>query len=162
MYACWFLCLLTAVLSLTGGSAAAPCAEGRLTFQIVRTVGEEVLWESPVNPGDHFTIEYRHSSDHTPVRDRFTIGDEGEITLVEESYLWYGAGLESHPGMGITDFSGEWTRVRMQRVFHRFLLRVGEVANHVLTLHGREMPLLSIARGRESIWIRVTENIKVR
>lgn len=162
MYACWFICLLTAVLSLTGGSAAAPCAEGRLTFQIVRTVGEEVLWESPVKRGDRFTIEYRHSSDHTPVRDRFTIGDDGEIILVEESYLWYGAGLESHPEMGKTDFSGEWTRVRMQRVFPRFLLRVGEVANHVLTLHGREIPLLSIARGRESIWIRVKGNVKIQ
>jgi len=159
---CRILCLFLTLLSLAGQAPAASCAEGSLTFQIVRTVGEEVLWESPVKRGDHFTIEYRHSSDHTPVRDLFTIGDEGEIILVEESYLWYGAGLESHPDVGKTDFSGDWTRVRMHRPFPRFLLRVGEVANHVLTLHGREIPLLSIARGRESVWIRVTGNAKVR
>jgi len=133
-----------------------------MTFQIVRTVGEEVLWESPVKRGDLFTIEYRHSSDHTPVRDLFTIGDEGEIILIEESYLWYGAGLESHPDVGKTDFSGDWTRVRLHRPFPRFLLRVGEVANHVLTLHGRDMPLLSIAKGRDSVWIRTTKSVNKR
>ncbi len=159
---CRIFCLLLAILFLAGGVSVGPCAAGHLTLQIVRTVGEELLWESPVERGDHFTIEYRHSSDLTPVRDLFRIGNEGEIVLIEESYLWYGAGLESHPEMGKTDFSGEWTRVRMQRAFPRFLLRVGEVANHVLTLHGREIPLLSIARGRESIWIRVKRNVKIQ
>jgi len=159
---CRILCLLLTLLSLAGQAPAAFCAEGSMTFQIVRTVGEEVLWESPVKRGDFFTIEYRHSSDHTPVRDLFTIGDEGEIILIEESYLWYGAGLESHPDVGKTDFSGEWTRVRLHRPFPRFLLRVGEVANHVLTLHGRDVPLLSIAGRRESVWIRTTKSVDKR
>jgi len=156
------LSVLLVILSIAGGAAANACAGEGLTFQIVRTVGEEVLWESPVRRGEHFTIAYRHSSDHTPVRDLFRIGDEGEIVLIEESYLWYGAGLESHPDVGKTDLSGDRTRVRMHRPFPRFLLRVGEVANHVLTLHGQDIPLLSIARGRESIWIRVTGSVKIR
>ena len=156
------LCLLPILLSLTFPSAPASRAEEGLTFQIVRTAGEEVLWEAPVRRGDCFTIEYRHSSDHTPVRDLFRIGPEGEIVLLEESYQWYGAGLESHAGMGATDFSQEWTRIRMKRVLPRFLLRVGEVAEHVLTIHGRKVPLLSIAKGRESVWIRVREDAKIR
>jgi len=156
------LCLLLTLLFLAGQAPAASCPEGSMTFQIVRTVGEEVLWESPVKRGDLFTIEYRHSSDHTPVRDLFTIGDEGEIILIEESYLWYGAGLESHPDVGKTDFSGDWTRVRLHRPFPRFLLRVGEVANHVLTLHGHDVPLLSIAKGRDSVWIRTTKSVNKR
>lgn len=154
------LSLITLILA--GTVSAAPCTEGHLTFQIVRTTDEGVLWESPVKAGDSFLIEYRHSSDHTPVRDLFTIGGCGEIVLVEESYLWYGAGLESHPDVGKIDFSGDWTRVRLNRPFPRFLLRVGEAANHVLTLHGRAIPLLSIAKGRESIWIRVTGSIQIR
>jgi hypothetical protein len=133
-----------------------------MTFQIVRTVGEELLWESPVEPGDYFTIDYRHSSDHTPVHDLFRIGSDGQIVLIEESYRWYGAGLESHPDVGKTDFSGEWTRVRLHRPFPQFLLRVGEVANHVLTLHGQDVPLLSIAKGGDSIWIRATKSVNKR
>lgn len=159
---CKIICLLLALLSLAGQAVAVGPREESLTFQIVRTAGEEVLWESPIKPGDLFTIEYRHSSDHTPVRDLFTIGDEGEIILIEESYLWYGAGLESHPDVGKTDFSGDWTRVRLHRPFPQFLLRVGEVANHVLTLHGRDVPLLSIARGRDSVWIRTKKGAKIR
>ena len=115
-----------------------------------------MLWQSSAKPGDHFTIEYRHSSDHTPVRDLFRIGEDGEIVLIEESYRWFGAGLESHPDVGKTDFSGNWTRVRMQRVFPCFLLRVGEVTDQILTIHERKVPLLSIAKGRESVWIRTT------
>ncbi|MBU1965680.1 MAG: DUF1850 domain-containing protein [Proteobacteria bacterium] len=145
-------------LPLAASAFAGSAAEQGLTFQIVRTAGEEVLWESPVKPGDYFTIDYRHSSDNTPVHDLFQIGSDGLIVLIEESYRWYGAGLESHPDVGKTDFTGEWTRVRMRRAFPRFLLRVGEVADHVLTIHGRKLPLLSIARGRESVWIRVTGN----
>ncbi|MFH1080195.1 MAG: DUF1850 domain-containing protein [Pseudomonadota bacterium] len=156
------LCLLLTLLSLAGQTQAASCVKESMTLQVVRTVGEAVLWESPVKRGDHFTIEYRHSSDHTPVRDLFIIGDEGEIILIEESYLWYGAGLESHPGMGKTDFSADWTRVHRHRVIPRFLLRVGEVANHVLILHGREIPLLSISRGRDSVWIRTTKSVDKR
>ncbi len=154
--------LLLITLILAGTASAAPCTEGCLTFQIVRTADEEAIWESPVKAGEAFLIEYRHSSDHTPIRDLFTIGDCGEIVLVEESYLWYGAGLESHPDVGKIDFSGDWTRVRLNRPFPRFLLRVGETANHVLTLHGQAIPLLSIAKGKESLWIRVTGNVQIR
>lgn len=148
--------LLLMLALLMGSASAGSPANGDLLFQIVRTEGERVLWQASARPGDHFTIEYRHSSDHTPVRDLFRIGDDGEIVLIEESYQWYGAGLESHPDVGKTDFSGNWTRVRVQRVFPRFLLRIGEITDQVLTIHDQKVPLLSIAKGRESVWIRTT------
>jgi len=156
---CKIICLLLTLLSLAGQAAAVTPTEESLTFQIVRTAGEEVLWESPVTPADYLTNNYRHSSDNRPVHDLFEIGSDGLIVLIEESYRWYGAGLESHPDVGKTDFTGEWTRVRLHRPFPRFLLRVGKVANHVLTLHGRDVPLLSIARGGDSIWIRATKSV---
>jgi len=154
--------LLLILLFLAGQASADSPAGGDLTFQIVRTNGEQVLWESSAKPGDRFTINYRHSSDHTPVRDLFTIGVEGEIILIEESYRWYGAGLESHPDVGKIDFSGDWTRVRLYRSFDQFLLRIGRVANQVLTFQGRDVPLLSISKGGDSVWIRTTKNANRR
>jgi hypothetical protein len=161
-FVCRIICFLLAVLGLAGQASPGFCEQQSLVLQIVRTAGEEVLWESPVKRGDSFTIDYRHSSDHTPVRDIFRIGDEGEIVLIEERFRWHGAGLESHPAAGHIDFPEGWTRVRMHRTLPRFLIRVGEVANHTLTFRGREIPLLSIAKGRDSLWIRVTRRADVR
>ncbi len=154
--------LLLMLALLTGSASNGFPADGDLLFQIVRTEGEKVLWEAAARPGDHFTIEYRHSSDHTPVRDLFRIGEDGEIVLIEESYRWFGAGLESHPDAGEIDFSGDWTRVRLNRPFPRFLLRVGKIANQILTFQGRDVPLLSISKGGDSVWIRATKNASSR
>jgi len=100
-------------------------------------------------------MDYRHSSDHTPVHDVFRITEDGEILLIEESYLWYGAGLAFHPADGIMTAAGDWTRVLLCRKFPLFLLRVGEVANQVLSVKERKVPLLQIAHGGEQVWIRV-------
>ena len=154
--------LLLMLALLTGSTSNGFPADGDLLFQIVRTEGEKVLWEAAARPGDHFTIEYRHSSDHTPVRDLFRIGEDGEIVLIEESYRWFGAGLESHPDAGEIDFSGDWTRVRLNRPFPRFLLRVGKIANQIMTFQGRDVPLLSISKGGDSVWIRATKNASSR
>jgi len=113
------------------------------------------LWEAPVGAKMRFTIDYRHSSDHTPVHDVFQVTEEGEIVLIEENYLWYGAGLAFHPADGIMDLSDERTRILLYRKFPHFLLRVGEVAEQVLTVNGQAMPLLQIAKGRELVWIRI-------
>ena len=154
--------LLLMLALLMGSASAGSPADGDLLFQIVRTEGEQVLWESAIKPGDHFTIEYHHSSDHTPVRDLFRIGEDGEIVLIEESYQWYGAGLESHPDVGKIDFSGDWTRIRLNRPFPRFLLRIGKIANQILTFQGRDVPLLSISKGGDSVWIRTTKSASSR
>ena len=104
--------------------------------------------------GDSFTIDYRHSSDHTPVHDIFRIAEGGEIVLVEEDYLWYGSGLEFNPAVADISIVDSVTRVRLHRVFPELSLRVGEVANQVLTIHQERLPLLGIAKGRESVCIR--------
>lgn len=149
---------LLALMILSGNVSASGAGPGGLNLQIVRTKGEEILWEASAKPGDYFTIEYQHSSDHTPVRDLFTIGDHGEIILIEESYRWYGAGLESFPGVGEIDLSGDWTRVRMHRSLPYFFLRIGRIANHILTFKGQDVPLLSIGTGGDSVWIRTTKS----
>jgi hypothetical protein len=150
-------CIFLAVW-LIGTAGQSPAASRALYLQVVRSSNGQLLWECRVEPGDHFCIDYRHSSDHTPVHDLFRIDAQADaqarLVLIEEDYLWYGAGLEFDPAAADISFSDGRTAVHLQRVLPHFLLRVGEVANHVLTIHQERVPLLSIAKGRESVWIR--------
>lgn len=118
---------------------------------------ERVLLDVPMNSGDRFYIDYIHSSAKTPVRSTFQVGSEGQMVLIEESFLWHGAGLESteHPGVRIVSEEGE-TRVLLDRLFPSLRLRVGCVAGHKLTFDGRTIPLKEIADGGDllNIWIK--------
>lgn len=152
-----FACLtwFTVVAAIAGGVAPSSGAESVcLRLEVVRRADGHVLWAHPVQAGEKFTIDYRHSSDHTPVLDIFQIAADGTLVLIEERFDWYGSGLEFHPSADIS-FSGAQTRVRLHRPFAEIPLRVGEVAGHGLTLQGMRLPLLSIAKGRESICIRI-------
>lgn len=128
-----------------------------LYLQVVGQPEGRILLEFQVEAGDLFYIDYVHSSDHTPVHDIFQM-DEGGIVLIEENFDWYGSGLESHSNAGArVSLSGDKTRVFLHREFPRFLLRVGRVAGHVITYKDSRIPLLSIARGGDSVWIRLVK-----
>jgi hypothetical protein len=149
----WFMAF-GMILSLRSAPTAAVAAG--IHLEVVRIATGRVLWEHPIHEGDRFTIDYRHSSDHTPVHDIFQVSGEGKIVLIEEDYQWYGAGLEFNSAAAEISLADKETRVRLHRVFPQLRLRVGEVANHVLTVDHERVPLLSIAEGRESLWIRTT------
>ena len=150
-----FTLFITVQLFFFGGSVFASGQEN-LFLQVVNQRGGEILLEYQVNRGDFFYLDYTHSSDLTPVHDIFRIDQKGRIILIAEDYLWYGSGLEFHPDVKADIISsGKWTRVRIHRIFSHFLLRVGRVAGHVLTYKEKKIPLLNIAKGGTSVWIRV-------
>lgn len=116
----------------------------------------KILLDLPVQSGDRFSIHYIHSSDKTPIHDIFEVGKNGEMILIEENYLWYGAGLECMNWEGVTvTMENKKTRVHLKRHFPSLHLRVGRIANHSLHLNGKAIPLLEIARGGEllKIWV---------
>ncbi|MEJ5358410.1 MAG: DUF1850 domain-containing protein [Desulfobacterales bacterium] len=127
---------------------------GTLRMEIVRREDGRILWHTSVEAGERFEILFRHSSDHTPVCDLFEVTAEGGFLLLEERFLWYGAGLEFHPSAEIS-FPPEGTRVHLRRPFPAIPLRAGLKADHRLQIRGRQIPLLEIARGGESLWIRI-------
>ena len=155
----WFAWV--AALLLMAVTARSADAGATYLLQVVQTISGHVLWQTPVHVDECFTLSYTHSSAHTPVQDLFRVESGGRIFLLEENYLWYGAGLPFHPVDGTIDFSGRKVRARMHRYFPHFLLRVGTVANHILTVHGQPLPLLHIAKGRERVWIRVVKKTRL-
>ncbi|MEW5909785.1 MAG: DUF1850 domain-containing protein [Thermodesulfobacteriota bacterium] len=141
-------------LMMAGTSTFLHAETDGMRLEILRQADAQVLWTHSVKAGDCFTLDYRHSSDHTPVRDLFQITRNATFVLIEEQFDWYGSGLEFHPSADIT-FSHDGTRVFLNRHFPFLLLRVGEIARQVLTVNGSQLPLLAVAEGRESVCIRI-------
>jgi hypothetical protein len=73
--------------------------------------------------------------------------------LVEEDYLWMGAGLDFQPAADF-DFSGERVRVRRNRHVGELRLAVGTVADHRLVVGSREVPLNGFAPSGSKVLLR--------
>lgn len=110
----------------------------------VRALPEgRLLLAAPLPSTRTFEIRYTHSWDKTPVWEVFTVNEQGDLVLLEEDYLWMGAGLDSQPAADF-DFSGGRVRVRRNRTIGELRLAVGAVANHRLALGDREVSLSRI------------------
>ncbi len=127
-----------------------------LLLQILRYPEGDLLWQVPVRPGEFFRLQYTHSSDGTPVRDIFRVEEDGHFVILEEHYLWYGAGLESHP-QAIISFDGDYTRVTVNRRLEQLLLRVGRVSNQQILSGYTRIALTELAPGGSLILIRIAK-----
>lgn len=122
------------------------------TLKLIKQPENEVIMAFSLNAEDRFFLDYIHSKDKTPVHDVFHISKKGKLVLIEEHYEWYGAGLAFHSeGIGQIKFENDGTRVVLNRELDQFLLRVGRIANHTLTIKSEEIPLISIAHGGDLI-----------
>ena len=143
-----FLILLT-LFSPAPLEAQAP---GSFSLRVEGGEEQKVLLEFPVQSGEFFFYEYIHSSDRTPVRDTFRIDEGGKMILVEEAFLWHGAGLEfqSHGDVQVSH-SDRWTRVRLNRAFPSLPIRVGRIAQQRLIIQGKSLPLDQIGKPGECL-----------
>lgn len=120
----------------------------KYNLKLIKLPHKEVVLKIPVDGEDRFYIDYIHSKDKTPVHDVFFISKKGKLIILEEQYEWYGAGLEFHPkGVGKIRTENGHTRVLLNKELDQFLLRVGRIANHILSIKSICIPLISIANG---------------
>jgi len=147
--------VLAAALWLPPPAWAAEQATG-LVLRIVRHPEGNLLWQRPVAPGDLFVLDYTHSSDGTPVRDIFRVERDGTFVLLEEQYLWYGAGLESHPQAAVS-FEGERTRVMVNRRLPHLLIRVGRVSNQAIRSGDARAALADLAPGGSLLQLHIVK-----
>jgi hypothetical protein len=146
--------LLVFVLFILGLPAG---GEGQTAFSLrIRDFEGANLLILPIHIGDQFYIHYIHSSDKTPVLDTFQIDDTGQLVLVEEAFLWYGAGLEfqNHPGVQLS-YDGKWSTVRLNRVFPELVIRVGRIAQQRLILKDQSIRFDHLARPGERLILSV-------
>ena len=148
------LCALSLFLSLDAHAGPAQ----PFSLQIIQVKTEKLLYECLLAAGDRFYLDYIHSSAKTPVQDIFTVSAQGEIILLEENFLWFGAGLEASNTEDVKvvyDREQKKIRVLQQRRFPHFLLRIGRIANQRLTCRTETIPLNRLAQGGESVHIRI-------
>jgi len=146
----FFLFLFSAIATAGG-------VEGQTYFFLhLQNEGGEDILTLPLRAREPFFIEYIHSSDGTPVRDTFEISEIGHLILIEEAFLWYGAGLEfqSHPGTQVV-FDGKWSRVRLNRVLPELPIRVGRIAEQRLTLGNQSIRFDRLVKAGETLVLRV-------
>jgi len=125
---------------------------GSFSLRVEGREEQKVLLEFAVQPGEFFFYQYIHSSDRTPVRDTFRIGEGGRIVLVEEAFLWHGAGLESQAHRDVqVSHADRWTRVRLNRVFPILPIRVGRIAQQMLIIQGKSLRLDQIGKPGECL-----------
>jgi len=144
------------LILFTFGLAADGEGQAAFSLRIQNFEGADIL-TLPIHTGDHFYIHYIHSSDKTPVRDTFQIGEAGQLVLVEEAFLWYGAGLEfqNHHGIQLA-YDGKWSTVRLNRVFPELVIRVGRIAEQRLILKNQSINFDRLARPGERLLLSVT------
>jgi hypothetical protein len=129
-------------------------AENDSTFslRLEGSEGRKVLLDLPVNPGDQFYIYSIHSSDKTPIWDTFRIDEEGRIILIEEAFLWHGAGLEFQNHKDVQLVYGEkWIKVRLNRPLPALTIRVGRVAQQVFFFRDQSIRLDGLVKPGEGI-----------
>ncbi|MEM3112715.1 MAG: DUF1850 domain-containing protein [Candidatus Anstonellales archaeon] len=129
-------------------------------LQIEAVERKGALLHLPVRAGDRFYLYYIHSSDKTPVLDTFLIDLNGECLLVEEAYLWYGAGLEfqNHQGARVVQEDG-WVRVRLRRPMPSLFIRVGRISHQVFIFGDQYIPLAHLATPGEVILLSIKKRI---
>jgi len=123
----------------------------------IENIDRTELLQLPFKKGEYFYFQYIHSSDHTPIQDTFQISPEGQLVLIEEAFLWYGAGLEfqDHNDIQVT-LDGKWSRVRLNRVFPELVIRVGRVAGQRFVYQNHTIPLDHLARPGECLILSVS------
>ncbi len=94
-----------------------------------------LLLKREVMLGDPVVLHYIHSADGTPVTTLFAVHEEG-LQLVEESYLWYGSGLESGAQYDFTFSGGTVSVSGYDRIFETLPIRIARtVPQEIFILH---------------------------
>ena len=125
-----------------------------------RSNGKQVLMKKAV-PGDNLWIAYVNSVEHLPVADQFKVDDQYGIEFSETIYMAPFAGyLKEEYAESI---SRGVTRIpNMNKKIDTYSFCAGYTYKHFLFLNGNLIPLYDVARGGDTIEIRIEKKVNVK
>lgn len=98
----------------------------------------------PLWQGHHFTLEYRHSVNKTPVREEFVALPGRGLLLTGTAFQSYGVGTPFEPGEGrLVLRNGYFVLTGLHRQLPRLDLRVVPLNEYRLRYAGQDYPLSS-------------------
>lgn len=153
----FFLSLWACFVSFPPASGAGGAA---YELQITQFQGglEKVLFRAPAAPQTTFRIRYTHSWDKCPIIEIFRIEKNATITLREEIYGWFGAGLEFNPETGFTDMKDQRVHIQgIERNLPSIPIRVGWVSGFRLEYEEQIIPLDSLALPGTLVTVRIVK-----
>jgi len=130
----------------------------RFELRIVGSAGdtETVLYSVPTEPGRTFRISFIHSLDKCAVIEYFRIEGDATLTLMEQAYGWFGAGLEFNPETGFTDMKDHMVHIKdIGRKLADIPIRVGWISAFRLEYGNQVVPLNSLALPGQLLTIKI-------
>jgi hypothetical protein len=152
-------CFFIINIFFLNSTAISTCqGQNQYFLEIINSDSSDRLLSVKVEAEEFFYLEYNNSRDLNPVIDKFRIGVDGYIYLVEERYPWYGVGQECHPSRDII-FDDGMVVVKLNKKLGKLQLRVAYTVEQYLKIKNKIYLLSSIAKSGESIELHI--NIKV-
>ena len=124
---------------------------------ITKTKTNQIVRYFELNPADEFILIFTHSINKRPVYEYIKTHDE-QMTIYKARYDAFGAGMPetAEDGLVITmKEKGIIELTNINRTIDEFSVFVGTVADHKIKLHGKEIPLNTIASPGESLTFKV-------
>ena len=130
-------------------------AGGRLILSDDKT-GREFL-QVPLDRDEEFSITFVHSVNNTPVTDVYGVSEAGKIYLKRTVYYDFGAGvpfdLNEGESLSYTE-DGAIVISGIDREISGFVLFVGTVSDHTLSIGGRSLSLRELCGRNTRLRIR--------
>jgi hypothetical protein len=147
--------ILGVFLLLLIGAVRHPFSSLYLNIYHAEKFTETLLYSQKVTDGELIFLSYIHSSDGTPVEQIFTVSESGTLDLLEEKYLWYGAGLEFSSEQNIAYKDGWACITGYDRAFDILPIRVASTVSQTLTIGSNEIYLADLAPAGSRLLLKV-------
>ena len=115
---------------------------GQLVLSNAKTGEAYARYE--LEPGEEFSVTFIHSVNKTPVTDCYDATEDGEIFVRKTIYYDFGAGVPFDLNEGETlsyDTDGAMVISGIDRLIPDYIIFVGTVSDHILTIGGEEISL---------------------
>ena len=148
----WFILALF-ILALGGSLFIIGRRERKLILYDADTKEIFASWRG--DDGLHFSVEFIHSVNKSPVKDEFEIRN-GEIYAYKTTYSSFGAGVQTELREGESlsyDQEGNMVITGFNLKFDELNIIVGTVSDHIFSINGEEFSLTKLCGKNRAIVI---------